>query len=60
MKQTVKRPTAVTNLVFNGYEQTGVPYDEGGEDLYVLSLNKGINAGNYEANATLLDPRNYQ
>ena len=45
----VARPEAKDDLVYNGSEQTGVEEGEG----YTLTGNKGTDAGNYEATASL-------
>ena len=50
----VAAPTAKSDLVYNGAEQTGV--EEG--DHYTLSGNTGTNAGDYVATATLTDKAN--
>lgn len=44
-------PTAVSNLVYNGTQQTGVAEGTG----YTLTGNTAIDAGNYTATATLAD-----
>ena len=47
--QPVDRPEAITGLVYNGEEQTGVEEAEG----YTLEGNTATNAGEYTATATL-------
>ena len=48
-KQTVAIPSAVSGLVYNGTQQTGVPSGTG----YTLTGNTATNAGDYTATATL-------
>lgn len=60
-KQTVITPTSNTNLLpyTPETEQTGVP-GSSQPDVYKVENNKQINAGTYQATATLLDPGNYK
>ena len=51
-KTKITPPTAVTGLVWNGTEQTGVAAGTG----YTLTGNVAIGAGSYEAVARLTDP----
>lgn len=46
---TVEKPVAITGLIYNAAEQTGVPAGEG----YTIVGNTGTNAGTYTATATL-------
>ena len=53
-KRTVGVPVAVTGLVYNGAEQTGV----GAGEYYTVANGKGINAGYYTATVSLDDTVN--
>ena len=54
VKRTVGVPVAVTGLVYNGTEQTGVSAGE----YYTVANGKGINAGYYTATVSLDDTVN--
>ena len=54
-RKTVEVPTAVTGLVYNGTEQTGV---NGGEGYTLSGTTKATDAGSYTATATLKDTKN--
>ena len=54
-KKEIAVPTAVTGLVYNGTEQTGV---NGGDGYTLSGTTKATNAGSYTATATLTDPTN--
>ena len=54
VKRTVGVPVAVTELVYNGTEQTGV----GAGEYYTVADGKGINAGSYTATVSLDDDVN--
>ena len=53
-KRRVSVPVAVTGLVYNGAEQTGV----GAGEYYTVTNGKGINAGYYTATVSLDDDDN--
>ena len=53
-KRRVSVPVAVTGLVYNGAEQTGVSAGE----YYTVTNGKGINAGYYTATVSLVDDVN--
>ncbi len=54
-RKQITVPTAVTGLVYNGKEQTGV---NGGEGYTLSGTTKAKNAGSYTATATLKDTEN--
>ncbi len=60
IKAQVEIPVATSGLVYSGYTLTGVDYYSGGDKLFKLISNTGVNAGDYQADATLLDPKNYE
>lgn len=55
----VDLPTAVTGLVYNGEEQTGVSVGSQDPVYFVFESEKGIEAGEYEATVKLDDKLNY-
>ena len=57
--QTVPRPTAKTDLVYNFSDQVGI-VTHGGENLYDIVSTNATDAGDYVAVATLDDSANYQ